>query len=157
MSNEERTYATLVYVGMKVASDGKKYYCYVHVDSVPNDGRELIFETSDLLLYGKPLTPGLAGTVFTIQVSPSDESVFSSVFRNSDKYVGTWQNMEQVRKWQLETRAVNAEYQRNLENKKEYSRDLVEEQLEPLKKVMSGMSAARRQVMIAFILDYLLR
>ena len=149
---EETKEIYLLYVGQKLLSNDKKYYCYLEIAPDTNDGRSVEYSINDLRFFPKSLSSGLAGTIFMI--NSVDEN---SVQKLSDRYFGRWQNREQVRQWQAETRAVSVQHQRLVENKKEYMTDLVVESLEPIKEIVSEMSPLRKQALVAFIIEYLLR
>lgn len=148
----------LVFVGACVLNTKKKGGVFYRIsdeeiargvmaDELP---REMVFGWDIAGKCGRP------GTIYEFE-TPPDKADGSSIFGGTMRFQSRLKSDDRVLEWQVKHDALLRELDMKAREKSEKNRDLVQEQLEPLRVVYRGLSAARRAAFLAKVIHYMLR
>lgn len=93
----------------------------------------------------------LPGTVYQIEAHEGGKTIYPGTAR----FVGPWKHEAQRLKWQMVHRAFLNEQQAKAIEKKESTKNLLAEALEPVKELYHRLPHARRQGLLAAVLYYI--
>lgn len=143
----------LVKVGLAVSRKTKGKYLNLWYEIKPdwNDGRRIPAK-SERAYGGKDLFPGRPGTVISIQ---EDQDKPGTVYTDTAKYEGLWQNEEDVTEWQTKYDAVRLQRRAEKAMKEDVKRNFPKERLEPIRTVYRESGWERRALILAEVIRYI--
>lgn len=148
--------ATLLYAGAVFdKEDGKVFHKYLHIESYETtehgyvDGK---LANADPWAFGKKLSHGQPGHVFTIHKTPGKEG---SVKMGTNEFVGLWNDPAQRASWQAQSSANESLATRSKEVEKLLAKRDDKMLLDPYRAAYWKLSAAGRRHLLAEVVRYI--
>lgn len=149
----------LLYIGVREGKDVPTVHLWHDLTGIANDGSPLKEDHKRHQLYGGKKKRGSNNIAFA---SPgqifSFEKSENGVFANTSRYVGRWENQDDVVRWQAESAAIERTIELTTRAKKESKERLDWQALEPFRRAYNGRQNYRQQQMLlAQIIHYVTR
>jgi hypothetical protein len=138
----------LLYLGVREGSDKPILHLWYDLAGIANDGSPLKDAHERHQLYGgkKRRDSNIAfaspGQIFSFEKSEN------GVFGATSRYVGRWQNEDDVVRWQAESNAIERTIELAVRAKKESKERLDWQALEPFRQAYNGRLNYRQQQML---------
>jgi len=143
-----RSRIKLVFVGVRQSMKNDMMYVF---HKIMEDGITLEKESRS---YSKLKNIGCAGSIWSVEVSPDQES---TIYTNTMKYEGMWGSTYKVVEWQALSDAAITAIGLERRKAKETSNNEVFECLEPLRKAYAKAVGRERQILLAQVVEYVTR
>ncbi len=154
-ADDVRVPIRLVYVGRRETTKKKVGYFWValklgQTKCNENALRLDLYDTSVRHIYdGKTnIYPAEPGTIIDI-----DSDGKGSVFRNSAKLAGVWENSEEIAEWRIQDRVMGDMFTARSAAKKQLKESLPLERLEPFRNAYLKANRRERPFLLAFVIE----
>ena len=134
--------ARLIYVGVYVGTENKKYHKYYEIKDEKVD-------TQEVSVYDSKLYPCSIGGCFSIDVH--DRGCMPS----TTKWIEHWQDSELVSKWRVKSEAIELDFAQEKKLKAEKAENPLAEKLKPVREAYQELNWRQKRAMMANIIQYI--
>lgn len=149
-ASDERINITMVYMGQRISSDGKRLYAWADLASHPNNGQACSGDS--LSHYSSAIQRrAVPGEVYTFK-APADKP--NTIYNNTGQAEESWRNRNQVMEWLAADEAAKAQIARNGRAARKVQGEL-ENRLDPFRRAYhAAMTRAERAAILAILVNY---
>lgn len=143
----------LLYRGVHITLLDKRSYAYIEITEGLNNG-EPMPDNIPPMYFKKKLSKGRPGAIFMHTLERDGDNVTISI-EDFSSHLGTWENREDVIRWQTKSDANEAAIRERNSTKKEAGANLPKEALEPIRQAYASAGWQERQQILAAVIRYL--
>lgn len=142
----------LIYIGLK---KNNKEYFDIWAKFTENNGQPFVDTTMYNFSISNKLTDASPGQIYEFDYMHKNSNI--SVFGKTARYLGIWQNEEDIVKWQSAHRAVNAIYLSNLIAKQDKKFKFDFERLKPFREAFLNLNVEEKEIFMSQLICFITR